>query len=370
MARETGKAKGGGKAADKPTEAGAAQAADTAAAGAIEGAGAAAEAGGDGDQVAAAAIGGAAAGVAEAEREAEEGGEPAPEEERSEVVEAPAGDEADDVETAFDRRCARLVAIAEEAEFESGSIVGDIRDALIDQYKQRPKQWHQMSEMEQRDLVRVFETVAKQLVRKVVIVIAEEDEISVHAKLAGWKANGDAFEGKFKAKGDGETALQLFELDGHEIVIISADATRFTGERRPAPVEPDQRPLEFADAPAKSAQAGAEEPEHPDDDSDLADAGGTAKAEDETVANVVTGMIERPDPENPDAVLRTPATLEQLAQAAPAMSFRVNLKTGLVEALAAGGDPLLADESAWADVREATPEELAAERERIADFEA
>lgn len=289
------------------------------------------------------------------------------------TTEAAAGDgkvdaaEGTDIErptdqSAFDARIERLSRIAEEAEFDSGTLVGDIRDLIVDLYKSRPKPWSQMSSGDQRDIYRAAEDVAKKVLRKLVIVVAEEDEISVHAKLNGYSADGETFKLKATVQADEETALQLFRLDGHEVVILSADATRFTGQRRDPAVMPDQGALEFADGQGK----GEAEPEHPADDSDLAEAGSQAE-EARTRINVGIGMFERKD-ESGAWVVDRPASPAELAAEDTSSTWRVNLKTGLIERLPQGADGDA--EGSWEDVREATPEELAAERERNADFEA
>jgi len=324
----------GTKAATPPPE----ETADTVAAGAIEGAGAALEAGGDARDVAAAAIGGAAAATAEATGS----NEAAPAEE------APAEDHI----TAFERNLARLERIAEEADFESGSLVGDIRDALLDLFRARLKPWAQMSAGEQADTNRGLESMAKTLLRKLVRVVAEQDDVSVHATLKGYAVDGDTFKLKVVAKGDAETAAELFNMDGHEVIMIRADARQHFGQRRDGEVIPDQPGLRFEGEEGTAASisnqgslatTGDVSLGHQADDSDL------AGPEDED---------EEDDREG--------EAIEKLE--------RVNLKTGMVEwiredfdrASVPEGDPF--PDEAFEDVREATAEELAAERERTADF--
>lgn len=171
-------------------------------------------------------------------------------------------DSADDHTTQFDRRVERLTEIALEAEFTGGTLVGDIRDALLDQYKNRPKPWSQLSADEMRDVNKGLETVAKTLIRKIVLIVAEEDDVSVPATLKGYSVKGDAFQLKIEASGDEDVALELFRMDGHDVVILRADAKRFHGQRKDAEVIEDQASLAFADDKAKD--------DHPDDDSDLA----------------------------------------------------------------------------------------------------
>lgn len=376
------------------TKAGAAAAvADTVAAGAIEGAGAVKEAGGDAGEVAAGAIGGAAAGTAEATGGAGDnsGGSvdngDKPEENMGAEAgkdgeEAPPAEPGEDHETAFERRLARLVAIAEEADFESGTIVGDIRDLILDTAKAQPKGWGHMSEGERRELAKTAEKVAQVVLRKTVICVAEEDEISVHATLAGYRVNGDAFELKAKAKGDEDTAVQLFRLDGHEVVIISADSTRFHGQRRDPNIPSDKLELPFSDPPPLNEAAPGEITSRPPgDDSDLSEAGeavaaerragdGVVDEEEEPTSrvNVGSGMFEEREDGVGDWIETRVASPAELVAEDPGSTWRVNLKTGMIERLPQGADG--DSPGAWEDIRDATPEELAAEREATADFEA
>jgi hypothetical protein len=179
-----------------------------------------------------------------------------------------------DGETAHDRNLEKLEDIAIEAEFESGTLVGDLRDLMLRLYKERAKNWSQCSASEQRDIVAMSTDVAKKVIKKVVRVVAEQDANSVHATLKGYNA-GEGFDIKLKANADEETALELFRMQGHEVIIISADARKFEGQKRDADIEEDQAPLPFSDPKPEPQQSDGTE-------TDLADA-----AEDETVAEAV-----------------------------------------------------------------------------------
>lgn len=181
--------------------------------------------------------------------------------------------------TEFEKQLERLQAIALDANFSSGSLVGDIRDVLLDTFKLRPKAWSQHSEAEQRDLAKALENVAKTVISKVVLVVAEQDEISVSATLKGYSAKGGTFKLNAEARGDQETALQLFDMDGHDVIIMSADSARFTGQAKPAAVEPDQ--------PGLSLEPPVGE------DEDVAEAGGDNEtADDESVEGAIANLSD------------------------------------------------------------------------------
>ena len=261
---------------------GAAEVADTVAAGAIEGAGAVAAAGGDADQTAAGAIGGAAAATAEVL-----------------ATETPPAIDAESEENAVERRrLERLARIVEEAEFESGSAVGDIRDCLRELFKTRDKPFHLLDANGRRDLDNILTKVAQGVVRKVVIAIAEEDSVTLQATMADKLAvNGDALEAKFKVDHvDKETLMDAFNLAGQKIVIVSASDKRFLGARKPNDPGETQVDMPFADPPAVAE----ERPAPPADDTDLA---GAAKDEPDTARKPTfgDGTIAQPDTPKSDA---------------------------------------------------------------------
>jgi hypothetical protein len=183
--------------------------------------------------------------------------------------------------TEFDQRVERLTKIAEDAEFESGTLLGDIRDTMLEQFKHRPKPWSQMSESEQRDLAKALENSARTLLRKLVIVVAEEDLPSVHATLKGYGVKGDIFSLKAEARGDEETALQLFKLDGHDVVLMSASADRFLSQRKDPDVQPDQ--------PGLALDTGGESE---DEDVDLEEAAEEAVAAADQSADAAETVVE------------------------------------------------------------------------------
>lgn len=168
-------------------------------------------------------------------------------------------------ETAMDARLAALVQVVENAQFERGTIIEQLRDALLEIFKHRPRAWSQMSQDEQRDLARHLADAAKVAVRRIAQVMAEGDQTSVHAKLESYSAK-DGFKLTLKAAEDKDTALALFGMMGHEVVVTSADVSAYSGGGE-ARTEPDEPELPMADP----------EPAPPADDSDL-----DPEADDET----------------------------------------------------------------------------------------
>jgi hypothetical protein len=177
----------------------------------------------------------------------------------------------DDVDTVFDRRIERLTALVEGAQFETGTVFGDVRDLILDLFKHRPAVWSAMSNSQQRDTIRFVEDKAKEIVRRMVLVIAREESPSIDATfLDDFKVKNDAIEAKLKIEHiDAEVLVGLYGMAGQRVVIVSADDRRFMSARRDPATDPDQPEMEFATGDPFGVKA-ADVDDHPADDSDLA----------------------------------------------------------------------------------------------------
>lgn len=224
-----------------------------------------------------------------ASNSAENQPEPAPASTAPAEVPAAPGE---DAETVFDRRLERLSRIVEEAEFDTGTALGDLRDCILDLFKHRPKVWSAMSQSEQQDTVRAVEKLGQQIMRKMVLVIAQDESESIQGTLdPKFSVKGDTIELKVKVDHiDGDVLLLAYQLADHKVVLVSADDKRFSSQRRDVPTDPDQIPMTFADDKPKAPRAIESAPPAapaPADDSDLADVaeGQTEKAAVETAVD-------------------------------------------------------------------------------------
>lgn len=242
-----------------------------------------------------------AEGALAAPAQAEPAAEVAPE--RAEVPPAPG----DDAETVFQRRLERLNTAVEFAQFDSGTAFGDLRDVILDLFKLRPKLWSGMIPSEQNDLSRHVEIVAKKIISKIVLVIAQEESLSIEGTLLGkFAVNGESVEAKLKIDHvDAEVMLDIYKMAGHKVIIVSADDKRFQSARRDLPSGEDQLGMEFAsDMPIKDVTRPADpkpEKTHPADDSDLAGEDDDDTDDMEDGEDDDQGAAHEPDAE-PDAV--------------------------------------------------------------------
>lgn len=257
---------------------------------------------------------------------------------QEENTDTTAGDNGGDASTTVDENAGkreeaitaetdRLDAIGEEAELNLGTLGHDITQAALDIYRTRRFRWDEMSQSEQRDIATHIDYAVKVVMRRAVRLIAANGRDGILAKLEKFADKGGEITLNMKiAAADESVIVALHRASNKEVMIIAADAADLL---RPKAENDAKDELQF--------EAGSDD--HPADDSDLAGPQGAA----EIVRH--GDMIEFAGDEG---------------------AARIDLDTGVIELECKGddGEP----EFYRVDFRPATPEELAAERERIADF--
>lgn len=156
-----------------------------------------------------------------------------------------------DAETVFDRRMERFMTIVEEARFEAGNAFGILRDTILDLFKHRPSTWQGMDNQAQRDTIRAIEDASKDIIGKLVLVIAQEDCPTIHATMLDKLAvNGEAVEVKLKIEHvNAAVLLDVYKMAGQRVVIVSADDRRFMGAKTTPKTDPDQPDLPIEEEP-------------------------------------------------------------------------------------------------------------------------
>lgn len=234
-----------------------------------------------------------------------------------------------EVSTAIDKvgELADTIDLGED----KGRIVAEVTSYFLELYKHKPKPWDQLGQKEQRELLTQLEHNAKELVRHCVEAIMRNGRESIRCLLVGFTDKGDDIKAELKVKGmskeDTETAVLALHRARNCIVLLTrASADDYHEEPAADESEPEQRGLGF--------EAGDDE------------------VGDDTLS--AEGLVRESD------FLRTGDQLD--VPQCGLCEVRINLKTGMVEGKQPGDDEF------GVDVRQATPAELAAERERTADF--
>lgn len=178
---------------------------------------------------------------------------------------APKKDDLDNASTReaeMEKRLDEMEGMAERADIAADTLAVDLRDAMLEQFKHRPKPWGQLLSGEQRDLAASLESTAKTFARKAVKLIAAADRPHIRGRLKKFAHDG----GKVVATIEiplitDETVLALNHATGKEVMMVTADADDFTGARA-ANTDADQSDLEFE---AGSDEAPADDAESPMD---------------------------------------------------------------------------------------------------------
>ena len=173
--------------------------------------------------------------------------------------EVAAEDEDDDLVDSFnDEVLEDLEDALGEAVIDLTSLRGDLRDAMLEQFKRRPKPWDQMLEGQKHDVVAALNNSAETIIRKIVIAIASADRIQVAGTLEQLTVK-DGIKATLKAPYSIDSLHALGEAQGKQVLIVVADAGHYMGERRKPKVEPDQGTLipENDEDLANTSDAGA-----------------------------------------------------------------------------------------------------------------
>jgi hypothetical protein len=169
-----------------------------------------------------------------------EGPDPAPKTDPEPEAEPRGENEMDGVNTDA------LEAAAERAELIAASLVGDMRDAMMEVFKHRPKPWSQMLAGEQKDVATALEYAAKIVVNKAVLALAAEDRPSIKAVFKGYADKAGELTGTIKfVDVQDDDVLALHRASGKTILLVVADSQAFTGQRREADVQEDQTGMDF-----------------------------------------------------------------------------------------------------------------------------
>ena len=127
-------------------------------------------------------------------------------------------------------------------EIAADTIRGDVRDFMLDLFKNRPKPWQQMSEQEQRDLVLQCSEHAEDIIDRVALLISTAGQKSIQGKLAQFTVK-DGIKAQVEFLSSGETLEFLGAHQGGIIRIVAADTEEFKGQRADADIDRDEPPL-------------------------------------------------------------------------------------------------------------------------------
>lgn len=143
---------------------------------------------------------------------------------------------------------------------ETDTLRGDVRDAVLTEFKQVPKPWQQMTEDEQDRLIHRANDIAGTVVRRAVDLVAARGLPALAIEVGKITIDGGDCKGAFECYADDENLLRIRHLQGKRAMFVMASPDQYFGESKPAEPDnvgdlamPKEQPL--ADAMAEAIEA-------------------------------------------------------------------------------------------------------------------
>lgn len=137
----------------------------------------------------------------------------------------------------------------EELMLRANTLVGDVRDFLLDRLKhdKEGKPWAQMSEAEQREAIQAATSAAENTIRQVVQLVATKGFTTARAEIDSFKIKGRQIVITLKSVASEENVLALLSGSGNFVSLTFANDEAFDQDRAPCKPDPDQPGLSLED---------------------------------------------------------------------------------------------------------------------------
>lgn len=138
----------------------------------------------------------------------------------------------------------------EEINLAADTLVGNIRDFLLDRVKHARKPWDKMSEEEQAGEIACATGAAETLVRKAVRIIAQAGRKTITGNLEQVTVK-DGIKAVVTVSKHDECRHELVDSCGSSVLIVVADTEEFDAHRDPVGPDPDQQEIDV-DVPERA----------------------------------------------------------------------------------------------------------------------
>ncbi len=127
---------------------------------------------------------------------------------------------------------------------ELGTLMGDMRDAMLMRIRTLQKPWAQMTEAEQTDCANGIELAARDMIRKAVRLMNKHEWPSCVVTLAEMKIGGtNGIDIKMTCPNIAVNREVLGDHVKTEVMVVFSDSDTFMAERAPAQIDKDQPEL-------------------------------------------------------------------------------------------------------------------------------
>lgn len=122
---------------------------------------------------------------------------------------------------------------------DSSTLLGDVRDALLDRLRAMPKPWTVMSQDEQKDLIEGCTRVASHLVTEATRIIAANGFPVIQGRLVKVQVK-DGMQVQVDVSRHDPQRLTVIDSVDRPVLLVVAEPDMFMGEK--APAKPDAKP--------------------------------------------------------------------------------------------------------------------------------
>lgn len=124
-----------------------------------------------------------------------------------------------------------------QEQFDSETLRGDVRDAVLSEFKLMPKPWQQMNEEEQGRIITRAIDIADKVVTGAVDLVAARGLAAMPISVGKFTVDGSEIKGTYTAFADDEALLRIRHLAERRAMFVMADPAEYQGERKPAEPE-------------------------------------------------------------------------------------------------------------------------------------
>ena len=152
----------------------------------------------------------------------------------------------------------------EDHEINIDTMSGDVRDVMLQHFRNTRKPWAQMSAAEQNDVANAFDLASRQLVKAAVRKLTGWEFPRAAVSLGEVKIKGAAIEAKIIASNTSHEREVLGDNVGAQVLMLMVDSERFMAERAPVKIDPDQKAMDLESPEPEAEPEGNPEPEPED----------------------------------------------------------------------------------------------------------
>lgn len=125
--------------------------------------------------------------------------------------------------------------------YDAKTLLGDLRDRMLQEFRRRDKPWSELPEKEQRRLNSDVEQIARECVRNAIKITHGRGHQTLPVTVGDINTKGDFVISKLTALRSRDNIIALAEAGSCTLVMLDHD--QFMGERAPAEVMKDQPDL-------------------------------------------------------------------------------------------------------------------------------